>query len=1551
MACGKVLVAALVFFLQFFPLLVPVEAINTTSLPLTNTTEAKVGCIESEREALLRFKQSLTDPSNRLASWIGKECCIWKGVYCDIQTGNVIRLDLKDASGNCYQKKMGYLISGNWSCLGGNISPALLDLQHLVYLDLGGNDFQGLATPNFLGSLLKLQYLNLSHSSLVGIPPSFGNLSRLQYLSLRSYSYPYDIVESSWVKDLNWVSSMSSLKYIDLSHVNLSLATHWLESFNKLPSLVELRLQNSSLHYLPYSFPNWNMTNLSILSLSLNNFVDSVLPKWLSNATTLEILDIGLSNIEGPISNVEWGKLCNLRGLYLTEDKINGDISGVVEGLSSCSNATIEVLGLAGNRLTGQFPNSLGHLKNLRMISISFNQISGTIPTSIEQLSSLEILDLGQNRLKGVLPESIFNFTELTQLFLATNDWEGNLSQNDFARLHKLKFLAISCGERFAVNLSSEWIPPFSLTYIELRKCSLGPKLPTWLSTQKQLRTIILSNDSISDPIPPWLWTMCSQLQLLDLSENGIGGNLPRLVNFPSFQSRLVDFYSSYNDGVVVDLSSNSIRGLLPLWPNVTHLNLANNLFSGSIPINIGHVMTKLQVIDLSGNTFTGSIPYSITRVKQLMRLDLSDNHLSGKIPDWWDDLQQLHVIDLSGNNLSGGIPPSLCSPPSLFWLRLSRNNLFGELPKSLSNCKSLLTLDIGENKINGTIPEWFGESLLSLQKLSMTDNMIGGSIPTQLCQLFGLQILDLSHNNLTGPIPSCLGSWRALKSVKFYKWHPNYYHFSYVFTPKMELVKKGTRMTYTFTIDQVNLIDLSFNNLHGEIPNEITGLSALGTLNISWNQLSGRIPEDIGSMQQLETLDLSSNHLSGSIPLSMVSITTLSYLNLSYNNLGGPIPSTNQFGTFTNPSSFEGNPELCGKPLITDCSRPRKREMNKKIEEDDDDDDERYSPSFGNISSLRYLDLYAYSYPYDTVERSWIKDLNWVSGLSSLKYLDLSFVVLSLATNWLEAFNKLPSLVTLRLQNSSLHYLPYSLPNWNITSLSYLSLSQNNFVNSVLPKWLSNATTIETLYIRYSNIEGPISNVEWGKLCNLLELYLMHNKINGDVSRVVEGLSSCSNTTIEVLRLGENALTGKLPNSLGHLKNLRILTISINPISGTVSTSIERLLQLETLQLGENQLKGALPLSIFNFSELTELCLATNALEGNLSQNHFARLHRLKLLSYLVEKDIGAYLPGLVNFPSISSWTVLDFYFSYYYGVVVDLSSNHFHGLLPLWPNVLDLSGNAFTGPIPFSITRAKQLLRLDLSENYLSGKIPYWWCYLQLLQVIDLSGNNLSGSIPPSICSPPSLFWLRLSGNNLSGELPKSLINCKSLLTLDIGENKINGTIPEWFGKRLLSLQKLRMTGSIPSCLGSLRDQVHGILQVVSQLRLFRLCLSALGTLNLAWNQVSVRIPDDIGSMKLLETLDLSSNNLSAYQFGTFTDPSNFEAELNETLQRRLKILHLCTSSIELLQGSYRLGIITSSCRPAVSDFWKALREEEMDPISTLWRPTVLFLQSTNS
>ena len=111
------------YFISLFLLLLCFEA-------CLRVGDAKVGCRERERQALLHFKQGVVhDDNGVLSSWGNgedkRDCCKWAGVECNNQTGHVIRLDLHGQG------------------LGGRIDPSLAELQHLKHLNLSFNEFQG----------------------------------------------------------------------------------------------------------------------------------------------------------------------------------------------------------------------------------------------------------------------------------------------------------------------------------------------------------------------------------------------------------------------------------------------------------------------------------------------------------------------------------------------------------------------------------------------------------------------------------------------------------------------------------------------------------------------------------------------------------------------------------------------------------------------------------------------------------------------------------------------------------------------------------------------------------------------------------------------------------------------------------------------------------------------------------------------------------------------------------------------------------------------------------------------------------------------------------------------------------------------------------------------------------------------------------------------------------------------------------------------------------------------------------------------------------------
>ena len=365
-----------------------------------------MGCIEMERQALLKFKEGLKDPSNGLSSWVGQDCCAWLGVGCNNQTGHVIKLDLKSQP-VCNQ------VASSVFCkeltFGGELSPSLLDLKYLNYLDLSYNDFQGIPIPSFIGSLNKLSYLDLSYASFGGtIPPHLGNLSNLYYLNLSTFLMNFS------VSNLNWLPGLSYLQYLSLISVNLSKAsTHWLQVVNMLPSLIELHLSGCELQNLPQTLQFVNFTSLSVLDLSYNNFNSSLIPQWLFNITGLTNLQLRSCYLKGSIPEIAIGSLCNLRSLDISVNYyISVEITEFFQVLPGCSNSSLEEVDFSRNMLTGNLPYSLGYFKGLKSLLLSRNSFSGLMTANIGNLSCLEELDLSYNKMNGTILESIGQLSE-----------------------------------------------------------------------------------------------------------------------------------------------------------------------------------------------------------------------------------------------------------------------------------------------------------------------------------------------------------------------------------------------------------------------------------------------------------------------------------------------------------------------------------------------------------------------------------------------------------------------------------------------------------------------------------------------------------------------------------------------------------------------------------------------------------------------------------------------------------------------------------------------------------------------------------------------------------------------------------------------------------------------------------------------------------------------------------------------------------------------------------------------------------------------------------
>ncbi|XP_072972575.1 receptor-like protein EIX1 [Typha angustifolia] len=422
-------------------------------------TFATYACNAVEREALLTFKASIFDGiQHSLSSWMKIKTAVNGGECDNTTTRNILELNLRNP----------YQYWENWTnyALSGEINPSLLALNYLTRLDLSYNNFSGVSIPEFISSFNNLTHLNLSYSKFEGkiphqlgnlsklhsldlsnslfigtVPSQLGNLSSLLYLSL---NLAFNDISMPNADNLEWLSQLASLKYLDLGFINLTNSANWLHIINRLQSIKVLLLSDTSLPSSQNSFSYvnftslttldlssnwqfnttlsswlWNLTNLSYLNLE-DRQLHGMIPNALGNLTSLIYLNLAQNNLEGPLPK-SLGKLCNLRVIDLTSTGIGGDIQELV-GMVACTWNNLHEIILSSNNLQGNLSNWLEHMTNLKHLNLHDNSLVGEVPLGIGNLQNLNTLDLSSNSLHGVISEAHFaNLTKLNDLRLSSN--------------------------------------------------------------------------------------------------------------------------------------------------------------------------------------------------------------------------------------------------------------------------------------------------------------------------------------------------------------------------------------------------------------------------------------------------------------------------------------------------------------------------------------------------------------------------------------------------------------------------------------------------------------------------------------------------------------------------------------------------------------------------------------------------------------------------------------------------------------------------------------------------------------------------------------------------------------------------------------------------------------------------------------------------------------------------------------------------------------------------------------------------------------------------
>ncbi|KAM4101011.1 hypothetical protein ACJW30_05G111600 [Castanea mollissima] len=309
------------------------------------------------------------------------------------------------------------------------------------------------------------------------------------------------------------------------------------------------------------------------------------------------------------------------------------------------------------------------------------------------------------------------------------------------------------------------------------------------------------------------------------------------------------------------DANSCQIIGATPEPPE--YADFAESSINCDCHFENNNTVCNVVKIVLKGYSLPGMLPPQLVKLPHLREIDFAYNYLNGTIPLEWASTQ-LTFISVLVNRLSGEIPKELGNITTLTYLCLEANQFSGIVPPELGDLTNLQTLVLSSNNLTGNLPMAFA-GLRNLTDFRINDNKFSGIIPDFIQNWKQLTRLEMHASGLKGPIPPNISLLNNLLQLRISDIDGPSQDFPMLrnMTGIVRLVLRNCKISgeipaYIWTMKQLEMLDVSFNKLVGELPPSIK-LERLRFLFLTGNLLSGNVGDSV--LKEGSNIDLSYNN------------------------------------------------------------------------------------------------------------------------------------------------------------------------------------------------------------------------------------------------------------------------------------------------------------------------------------------------------------------------------------------------------------------------------------------------------------------------------------------------------------------------------------------------------------------------------------------------------------------------------------------------------------------------------------------------------------------